>query len=326
MKKIIALLLALVMAIGLVACGEKTPDPTKPVETEPAVTTEPVVDATEPADTVENAVTFFSMAYGDTYDNILSMTAYANEDGTTYIEYVGEEKKIGNIEGDVLATITAELEKTELATLNGQDVYGEGEANGSMYIEFADGTSLTVNYTGEIPEAFTNAYDVMDACFQTLTADMEVYVPQPMIMGEIDEAMMTEIMAILNGSAMPNLDGIAVSDIAVDDEFFANAVGLTSADGIAHAVSAAPMMMSQAYSLIVVELAEGADAEAIGADFEKNIDWMKWVCVAPSNALIAVKDNMVLCLQAADDAYTMTVAGIDAAGWTHVNELTNPNL
>jgi hypothetical protein len=35
---------------------------------------------------------------------------------------------------------------------------------------------------------------------------------------------------------------------------------------------------------------------------------------------------MVLCLQAADDMYTMTVTGIDAAGWTHVNELENPDL
>jgi hypothetical protein len=35
---------------------------------------------------------------------------------------------------------------------------------------------------------------------------------------------------------------------------------------------------------------------------------------------------MVLCLQAADDMYTMTVAGITADGWTTVNELTNPDI
>ena len=54
------------------------------------------------------------------------------------------------------------------------------------------------------------------------------------------------------------------------------------------------------------------------------MDWTKWVCVAPSDAMTAVKDNMVLCLMAADANYTQTAAGITAAGWTTVNTLTNP--
>ena len=321
----------------LAACGEKTPDPTKPVKDPTTVATDPVdttpsEDATEGGDqeaiTVENPIVSISLSMGENFDNVNYVNAYPNPDDeeSVYIEYVGAEKKVGILPNAVMHAMTVELEKTELATLNGQDNYGDGDANASMYIEFADGTALAVNYTGEIPEAFVNGYNAMDAHFQTLTADMEVYVPQPVVMDGVDEAMLNAAMDILNGSGMPNLDGIAIAPLATDDEFFGEAAGLSSADGIAKAVSVAPMMMSQAYSLVIVELAEGADAAAIGADFENKIDWMKWVCVAPSNALIATKDNMVMCLQAADNMYTMTVAGIDAAGWTHVNELTNPEM
>jgi hypothetical protein len=254
------------------------------------------------------------------------MSAFAQEDGSIYVEYVAEEKKVGALDTKIMHGIATEIGKTDLATLNGADNYADGEANASMYIEFADGTSFTVNYTGEIPDTFADGYAIMDAYFNRLTASMDVYVPQPVLMGEIPENMLNEVMSILNEGGIPNMDGIAISSLDISDEFFGETAGLTNADGITTAVSAAPMMMSVAYSLVVVELAEDADATAICADFEKNINWTKWVCVAPSNVLIATKDNMVLCLQAADEMYTMTVAGIEAAGWTQVNVLDNPNM
>jgi hypothetical protein len=52
---------------------------------------------------------------------------------------------------------------------------------------------------------------------------------------------------------------------------------------------------------------------------------MKWVCVAPTDALVAVKDNMVLCLIGADQLFELTSAGVEAAGWTVVETLENPN-
>ena len=54
MKKIVALLLVLVMALGLIACGEAAPAATEPAATEPAAT-EPA--ATEPATTEPEAIT-----------------------------------------------------------------------------------------------------------------------------------------------------------------------------------------------------------------------------------------------------------------------------
>lgn len=323
MKKLIALLMSLTMVAMMAACSTGNNEATDPVVSDP-VETQPT--ETNSDVTVENTVTFFSMSMGENFDSILTMSAMPNEDGTIFVEYVGAVKKIGNLDATVMDGIAAELAKTELATLNGAEEYGEGEANASMYIEFADGTVLTANYGGTIAEAFVTGYNAMDTYFQALTADIEVYVPQPMVMGSVDETLLTSLLAIINGSGLPNADGIAISGVAIDDEAFGYMAGLTSADGIVAAANAAPMMMSQAYSLVVVTLAENTDAEAVAKDFENNIDWRKWVCVAPTNALIAVKDNMVLCLQAADAMYTMTVDGITADGWTTVNELTNPDL
>jgi hypothetical protein len=215
------------------------------------------------------------------------------------------------------------MAQTELAALHGQDAWGEGEANGSMYVEYADGTAVNVGFSGEIPASYTAGYAIMDACFTDLTADLEVYIPQAMVMGEVDATLLAEMNAILSASAIEALDMFTIGQV-MKDEYFAYSVGLTSDTGIAAAANCAPMMMTTAYSLVIVTLEDGIAAADICDDFEANLDWTKWVCVSPSDAMIATKDNMVLCLMAADHNFSQTANGITAAGWTTVNTLTNP--
>ena len=82
-------------------------------------------------------------------------------------------------------------------------------------------------------------------------------------------------------------------------------------------------MMTEAYSLVIVKL-DGAKAEDVCSDFEENLDWHKWVCVAPDQAMIAVKDDMVLCLMATQQVFESTAAGITKTGWTEVKTLERP--
>lgn len=319
MKRFIAMILAAVMVLSMNACGNQSETTTAAPET----TTEAVVETTT-APVVEGPViTFFSLSLGENYENIKSITAFANEDGTVHVEYVGDVKKVGDISADCWTTITAAMAQTELAALHGQDAWGEGEANGSMYVEFADGTAVNVGFSGEIPAVYTAGYATMDACFAALTAELPVYVPQPMVMGEVDAALLAEMNAILTASGIKELDMFAIGQV-LKDEYFAYSVGLTSDAGIASAANCAPMMMTTAYSLVIVTLEEGTDAAAVAADFEANLDWTKWVCVAPTDAMIATKGNMVLCLMAADHNFYQTSNGIAGAGWTTVNTLTNP--
>ena len=317
-KKIISLVL--LMSLLLSACTL----PVAPEETTAAPTTEATVATTTPAE-VENPVTFFSLSMGEDYENINSMTAFSNEDGTVYVEYVGEEKKVGNLDASIFNGITTAFLESGLAELNGQDVYEEGDANASMYIDFADGTSAMVGFGGKIPETFTQGYAAMDAYFQTLVADMPEYVPQPMVMGDVEPALLEAVNEILNGSGIEALDSFSISQLPLDDTFSFSA-GLTSADGIVNAVSCAPMMMTTAYSLVIVTLEDATKAEAVAADFESNLDWRKWVCVAPGNALLAQKDNMVLCLMAGGELFGQTQRGMEGAGWTITKTLENPYM
>jgi len=85
------------------------------------------------------------------------------------------------------------------------------------------------------------------------------------------------------------------------------------------------LMMTTAFSMVIVTLDEGANAQAVCEDFEKTMDWRKWVCVAPSSALIAQKGNMVLCVMASGQVYDKIEAAAQNAGWTQVKVLENPD-
>ncbi len=316
-KKIISLVL--LMSLLLTACGT-----TAAPETTAAPTTEATVATTAPV-VIDNPITYFSLSLSENFETTYYLSAYGYEGEDVYVEYVGEETKMGYMDPSVFEGITAAFLESGLMALNGQDVYEEGEASASMYIDFADGTSAMVGYSGNIPEAFTQGYAAMEAHFKAMVADMPEYVPQPMVMGDVEPALLDSVNEILNGSGIEALDSFSISQLPLDDTF-SFAAGLTGTDGIVNAVSCAPMMMTTAYSLVIVTLDDASKAESVAADFEGNMDWRKWVCVAPSNALLAQKDNMVLCLMAADTLYTQTEQGLVSAGWTVTKTLTNPDM
>lgn len=319
MKKITALLLALLMIVSLAACGGNGSETTEP-DTTVADTTEVTTEGT----TVEG-ITYFSMnmSKGEAFQ---MMSASVNDDGTVAVEYMGDIRKKADLDASVMTAIEEALSNSGLVELNGQQVYLEGDVSGTAYVSFADGTSITADFGGELPEAFTNAYKAMEACFQTITADVEEYVPQPQVVGEIAEGDKTALDAILSGMTLEVPDAFMISGIA-KDEYFAVSMGLSSDEGIASGVLFKPMMMPGDYTLSIVTLEEGTSTEDVVSSFESAMDWHKNICPPyPTTALIATKDNQVLCLMGSDDLFTQTASAIAAAGWTTVYSLTNPDL
>ena len=315
-------------ALLLTACAPTAPAGTTaaPIETTTPVetTTQPEEVTTAPV-AAESSLAFFALTLGENYETIHSLTAYPNGDGTAYIEYVGSEKKVGNLDAACLQGIADAFAQSGLADLNGEGIYEEGEANGSMYVAYPDDSFVSADYSGNIPEAYAQGYAAMDAYFQTLVADLPVYVPQPLVMGDVEPALLDTMNQILGGTSLQNLDSFAISQLLLDDTF-AFAAGLSSAEGITGAISCSPMMMTTAYSLVIVTLEEASKAEAVANDFENTMDWRKWVCVAPSHALLAQKDNMVLCLMAGSDLFLQTQSGVEAAGWNVTKTLENPDM
>ena len=331
MKKIICLLLILALSLSIVACGPKanneatteateevTTEATEEVTTEATeeVTTEAgegVEEGTEGGETAaQPAITYFSLAYGNDYENYYTLSAYPEED-MAYVLMMDATHKEAYLDASAMESIQEAYYLSDLAALNGVEEYGEGEASYSVYISFEDDSYCSANFAGaEIPEAFMVEYNAMLALFDTLLADVPEYVATPDIMGEVDETLLNESMNILTTSGLEGLDYYMIAEILMDEDF-GYAAGLSSSEGIVAGASCASGMMTCAYSMVLVTLEEGADAAAIAADFEANVDWMKWVCVQPSNALICQKDNMLLCLVADGDAYTMTATAIGAS-------------
>ena len=324
-KKILAFLLAMMMVLSFAACGETedkgddnstttAPQETEPQETEPAETEPQLAE-----------ITFFTLSMTDAEGNAKSIFAYPNEDGTAHVDYVNEITKRGELDGNAMATIAQAFAASGLMELNGLMEGEYSEVCGSMYVSFSDDTTVGADFYGEIPEAFLNGYAAMEACLDTLTADMEEYVPAPVESGEIAESDKTALDAILIGLTLETPDAFTINGFA-KDEFFAASLGLSSDEGVVSGLSFAPMMTSVAYGLNIVTLEEGADAEAVAEDFKNNIDWLKLICVQPDEAMIATKDNQVLCLVGSEEFYQMTVAAIEAAGWTTYTTLQNPNI
>jgi len=331
MKKILSLLLALVLVLSLAACGGEKPEPTtEPTEaptsaptTEPtqAPTTEPTeAPTTEPVVT-DNALVSFSMGTMENFEPVTSMYIADNGDGTVFVQYMGEFRKQSfAFDAAALTEIANALATLDLTTL-GESVYGEGNKSCSLYVSYADGSVVMYDYSGEeIPAEFTAMMNTMDAAFQAAIADLEIYVPQVQVMGDLDAGIQTEILEIMNNSGIANLDSLYVQPIALDENF-GFAAGLTNADGIT-AAAVCQGMMSTPYSLVVVTLEDEANAANVAADFEANLDLAKWVCVRADTAMIAQKGNMVLCLMGADTMYTGTAAAIENAGWTVIKTIT----
>ena len=82
--------------------------------------------------------------------------------------------------------------------------------------------------------------------------------------------------------------------------------GLASADKIDAVVVSAPMMSSQAYSMVLVKVKDGEDADAVAKEMSENINPNKWICV--SAEIYATSSGNVAFLvmtnaEMADDVY-----------------------
>lgn len=321
----ICLVLVAAVALSLAACAgnNSTTEPSTAVTTAPTEATNASTEGTT-APQAEGAIAYFSMNMNeDRY-----MNAYP-ENGKLHVDYLNGERKVGEVDISVLAELAAAVESSGVAALNGVEETTEGTEtsadtdSASLYVEFDNGEVITAGYYGKISEEYIAAYNAMDEFFQKLTKDIPVYVPQPQVEGNVNPDALAAIQEILNGANVAAPDSLVISDIPKDD-FFPTAAGLSSAEGIASATSCSSLMMTTPYSMVVVTLEDAGKAENISSDFETNLDWLKWICVQPSSAMIAYKDNMVLCLMGDSEMYEQTASAISQAGWNTFKTLTNP--
>ena len=93
------------------------------------------------------------------------------------------------------------------------------------------------------------------------------------------------------GSTMP----VDLSDTSEDGKWaLSYFTGLQSADNVTDVCVYEPMMGSQAFSLVMVRTAEGADPKAVAQEIKDNIDPRKWICVGADEMMAAGYGDTVM--------------------------------
>jgi hypothetical protein len=91
--------------------------------------------------------------------------------------------------------------------------------------------------------------------------------------------------------------GLKVADNPVDlsnSDSVKYYTGLTDSSKIKEAVASETMIGSQAYSLVLVRLNNGDDAESVAKDMLNGIDTRKWICVAADDLQVVGHDDVIM--------------------------------
>lgn len=93
------------------------------------------------------------------------------------------------------------------------------------------------------------------------------------------------------GSTMP----VDLGDTSEDGKWaLSYFTGLQSADQVTDVCVYEPMMGSQAFSLVMVRTAEGADPKAVAQEIKNNIDPRKWICIGADEMMAAGYGDTVM--------------------------------
>ena len=124
-------------------------------------------------------------------------------------------------------------------------------------------------------------------------------------MGETEAVELTEteklIEAIYANHAAIDLPLMSMVVDLTDADFLAANTGLASAENVTEVVMNESMIGAQPYSMVVVKVAEGADAAAVAQEMFDNINQRKWVCVEADTKIAAYTEDAVMLFMVGSD-------------------------
>ena len=91
-----------------------------------------------------------------------------------------------------------------------------------------------------------------------------------------------------------------------------NYTGLDSAEKISEAAAFEPMMGSLAFSMVMVRLADGADAKSVAESMKSGIDTRKWICVEANDLKVAGFGDVVMLIMVNSDSSMTAQSFVDA--------------
>ena len=88
--------------------------------------------------------------------------------------------------------------------------------------------------------------------------------------------------------------------------------GLDSAEKISEAAAFEPMMGSLAFSMVLVRVADGADAKSVAESMKAGIDTRKWICVEADDLKVAGFGDVVMLIMVNSDSGMTAQSFVDA--------------
>ena len=82
--------------------------------------------------------------------------------------------------------------------------------------------------------------------------------------------------------------------------------GLTSNENLEYIVTSEPLMSSQAYSLVLVKVKDGVNANEVAKEMSEKIDTNKWICVS-AEKVYATNSGSLVCLVMASEEWAKPV-------------------
>ena len=101
---------------------------------------------------------------------------------------------------------------------------------------------------------------------------------------------------------LPNLD-TQVIDIT-DSGMVSMFTGLESGKDLEYVVVSEPLMTSQAYSLVLVKVKDGVNADNVAKTMCENIDIRKWICVSAEQVYATSSGNVVMLIMSNKETAT----------------------
>ena len=112
--------------------------------------------------------------------------------------------------------------------------------------------------------------------------------------GTMEENVM-KVMEIAPVEFMGGTMPVDLTDTSEDGKWaLSYFTGLQSADNVTDVCVYEPMMGSQAFSLVMVRTAEGADPKAVAQEIKDNIDPRTWICVGADEMMAAGYGDTVM--------------------------------
>ena len=102
-----------------------------------------------------------------------------------------------------------------------------------------------------------------------------------------------------NENLFPSLMSQAMD--VTDSESVAYMTGLENGNDLEYLVVSEPMMSSQAYSLVIAKVKDGADADKLAKTMSENINMRKWICVSAEVLYATSTEDLVFLVMSSEE-------------------------